>query len=158
MLYRFLPAIPPPMNITELKIEEKHNTPEIDFNSVSGELVLKGKSIPENATRFYQPIIDWVKEYTMEAAEQTNLHINLIYFNTSSAIWISKLIKILSTINNREKLLFIHLYFDIEEFDEMVDEDIKEIISPATDVLHDATVSIGVKIYGTDDDGTILTE
>lgn len=146
------------MKIADLKIDEKHNTPEIDFNSVSGELVLKGKSIPENATRFYQPVRDWLKEYILDATEHTNLHINLIYFNTASAIWISKLIKILSTINDREKLLFIHLYFDIEEFDEMVDEDVKEVISPATDVLHDATVSIGVKIYGTGDDGTILTE
>ncbi|MCD4770722.1 MAG: DUF1987 domain-containing protein [Bacteroidales bacterium] len=146
------------MKVKELKIEEKHNAPEIDFNPVSGELILKGKSIPENATSLYQPVINWVKEYIMEAAEQTNLHINLIYFNTASSIWISKLVKALSTINDFEKLLIIHLYFHIEEFDEMIDEDIKDAIAPATDVLNDATVSIGVKIYGTDDDGIILNE
>lgn len=146
------------MKIKELKIEEKHNAPEIDFNQVSGELILKGKSIPENATRVYQPVVSWVKEYIMEAPEQTNFHINLIYFNTASSIWIARLIKLLSTIDDHEKLLIIHLYFHIEEYDEMIDEDIKDAIAPATDVLNDATVSIGVKIYGTDDDGTILTE
>lgn len=146
------------MKTTNLNIEEKHNTPEIDFNPVSGELILKGKSIPENASTLYQPVINWVKEYILEAAEQTNFHINLVYFNTASSIWIAKLVKLLSTINDHEKLLIIHLYFHIEEFDDMVDEDIKDAIAPATDVLNDATVSIGVKIYGTDDDGTILNE
>ncbi len=146
------------MRMTDLKIKEKHNTPEIDFNPVSGELHLRGKSIPENATGFYLPVINWTKEYIIEAPESTNLHINLIYFNTASSIWIAKLVKLLSTINDPKKLLIINLYFHIEEFDEMMDEDIEDAIAPVTDVLSDATVSIGVKIFGTDDNGTILNE
>jgi len=48
--------------------------------------------------------------------------------------------------------------YDIEEFEQMEEEDLKEAISPAAAVVHDAKVSIGIKIYGTDDNGKPIKE
>jgi len=141
-----------------LEIEGSKNTPEIKLNPESGHFVLKGKSIPENATRIYEPILKWLKDYVKCAAEETNLHLNLEYFNTASLIWITRMIKVLSQIDDREKLVLVHLYFDIEDFDEMEDEDIKEAIAPATNAVTETKVSIGVKIYGSNSDGIILSE
>ena len=146
------------MELSNLQIEAGKNTPEIDFNPKSGLFMLKGKSIPENATKIYEPIIKWCKEYIVKPAEETNLHLNLEYFNTASSIWIARMVQSLSQIDDFNKLLLVHLYFDIEEFDEMEEEDLKEAIAPATKVLDDTKVSIGVKIYGTDSGGIILKE
>ena len=50
------------------------------------------------------------------------------------------------------------LYFDIEEYDSMGEEDVKEALSPILDVTGEATCSIGIKLYGVDDDGNVMKE
>ncbi len=146
------------MNITKLHIPETKSTPEIDFNPEEGMLILKGRSIPENATKLYEPIIEWLKEYIKHPPGKTYLHFNLTYFNTASSIWMARMVKVLSNIDDHDKLLTINLYFHVEEYDEMDDEDLQDSISMVLKVINAATVSLGVKIFGIDDEGTILKE
>jgi len=146
------------MVLKRLVIDSTYNSPKVEFDPDLGYLSLSGKSIPENATKLYHPLSLWIKEYVKVAIEETNLHLNLEYFNTASSIWIARLIKFLAQIDDPEKLLIIHLYFDIEEFDEMEEEDVKEAIAPATDVIADAKLSVGIKIYGKDQNDSILKE
>lgn len=146
------------MAVQNLYIKAGHNTPEVRFNSSTGELVLSGKSIPENATQLYTPLIDWIADYVLSPQEETNLHLDMIYFNTASSIWIAKMFKELSRIDDNEKLLIIHLYFHIEEFDEMEEQDLADTISPITDILNTTGISIGVKVYGKEDSGSIAKE
>ena len=138
--------------------EATAKTPHVDLNYMTGDLILHGRSIPENATLIYEPILKWVNEYVSNPRPTTNLRLNLEYFNTASSIWISKIVKSLSKIKHPEYLLFIHLYFDVEDFDDMEAEDIKDALSPVIDIISTATVSIGVKIYGIDDKGEIIKE
>ncbi|MDT8400894.1 MAG: DUF1987 domain-containing protein [Bacteroidales bacterium] len=146
------------MKITKLHIPETKSAPEIDFNPDDGMLILKGKSIPENATKLYEPVIEWLKEYILDPPEKTFLHFNLSYFNTASSIWMARMVKVLSRIDDRDKLLTINLYFHVEEYDEMDDDDLQDSISMVLKVINDATVSLGVKIFGIDDDDTIVKE
>lgn len=141
-----------------LIIDASAKTPQIDMSSITGELLISGRSIPENAAAIYDPIYRWVEDYRKNPKQITNLRLNLEYFNTSSSLWISKIIKSLSQISQPDNILFIHLYFDIEEFDEMESEDIKNALSPITDIISQATVSIGIKVYGTDSTGAIIKE
>ncbi|MGQ9619650.1 MAG: DUF1987 domain-containing protein [Bacteroidales bacterium] len=139
-------------------IEATSKTPEVDFDFLTGNLILSGKSIPENATELYEPIYNWICEYVKQAKQVTNLRLNLEYFNTASSLWLAKIVKVLSQMKDPDNILYIHLYFNVEEFDNMETEDIKDAISPVIDVLSNATVSIGIKIYGTDENGEILKE
>jgi SiaC family regulatory phosphoprotein len=138
--------------------EGTNKTPQVDFNHHTGDLILSGKSIPENATDLYEPLFKWVNEYILNPRQTTNLRLNLDYFNTASSIWLAKIVKSLSRMHNVENVLFIHLYFNVEEFDSMGTEDIKDALSPVIDIISTATISIGVKIYGTDEKGEILKE
>jgi len=146
------------MKLKKLHIPDTKSTPEIDFDPDEGMLIIEGKSIPENATKIYEPVIDWLKEYAKIARDKTYLHFKLTYFNTASSIWMTRMIKVLSKINDPEKLLTINLYFHIEEYDEMDDDDIQEAISMVLKVINDATVSLGVKLFGIDDRDSILKE
>ncbi len=139
-------------------IERTSKTPEVDFDVLTGDLILSGRSIPENATELYEPLFIWVSEYIKNPCPTTNLRLNLEYFNTASSIWLAKIVKTLTRMDNPDNIVYIHLYFDIEEFDNMESEDIKDAISPVIDIINDATVSIGVKIYGTDENGGIIKE
>ena len=146
------------MALENLILEAGRNTPEVRLNCETGDLIFTGKSIPENATQLFSPVIKWLEEYVKTPPEETNLHLDLMYFNTASSIWIARIIKALSTIDDREKLLVIHLYFHIEEFEEMEGQDLAEAISPVTEVLGSAGVSIGVRVYGKDDNEKVIRE
>jgi hypothetical protein len=139
-------------------VEATPKTPLVDFNHLTGELILSGKSIPENAGKLYEDVLKWVDEYILNPRLTTNLRFNLEYFNTSSAIWLSKIVKNLCSIKDNEYTLIIHMYFDIEEFLSMDAEDLKDELHPIIHMIGSPTVSLVIKIYGTSDKGEILKE
>jgi len=145
--------------MTELIIERTPKTPLIDLNHLTGDLIFSGRSIPENAAKVYEPVLDWVTDYIREARPTTNLRLDLEYFNTSSTIWLAKILKSLSRINNPEFVIFINLYLPVEEFDEMNEfEDIREAFYPLTDIFLDSIPSIGIKLHGTDNNGSVIRD
>ena len=147
--------------MNELKrifIEGTAKAPQIDFHPLSGELILSGKSIPENAAKIYEPLLFWITDYIKSPKHTTNLRINLEYFNTATSLWIVKIIKELSKIEIEDSVLVIHVYLDIEDLESMDIEELKDLVwSLIGNVLH-SKVSIGIKIYGTDNEGKILRE
>jgi hypothetical protein len=146
------------VDLKNLYIEQTPKTPLIDLNHLTGELILSGRSIPENAAKLYENIFAWVVTYAQNPRHTTNLRLNLEYFNTASSIWLAKIVKVLSNINKAEFTVMVHLYFEIEEYDSMQEEDIKDALSPLIDLIGTPTVSLGIRIYGTGDKGEILKD
>jgi hypothetical protein len=143
----------------DLIIKETSKTPQIDLYQLTGDLIFSGKSIPENAAKVYEPVLDWVKEYILKANPTTNLRLNLEYYNTATAIWLTKIIKTLIRINNPDFTLIIHLYLPIEDFDEIDDfNDIKDAFIPISNIDANPIPCIGIKLYGTDDKGEIIKD
>ena len=141
-----------------LKIDATAKTPQIEFDHLAGELVLTGKSIPENAAKLYENVLIWVKEYAEQPNKLTNFRLNLEYFNTSSMMWISRMVKVLSSMNKTDATLIIHFYYDIIEFETMDSEEITDAISPIIDMTGTPSINVGIKIYGIDSEGQILKE
>ena len=146
------------MELKNILIDSTPKTPQIDLNHITGELIFSGRSIPENAAGLYSQVLDWVTEYVKDPTETTNLRLNLDYFNTTSSIWLAKIIKKLCSINDTDNTLFIHLYFDIDEYDNMEVDDLKEALSPVIDMIGTPTLSLGIKIYGTNPNGEVVKE
>jgi hypothetical protein len=146
------------MELKSIFIESTNKTPQVDFNHLSGELILSGKSIPENPAKIYDNLLKWTQEYVRSPRQTTNLRLNIEYFNTASVIWVAKIVKALCTIDDPEKSLFIHLYFDIEEFDSMEIDDVRDALGPVIDVVGNPNINLGIKLYGTDENGEILKE
>jgi hypothetical protein len=135
-----------------LIIEATPKTPQIELNPLTGDFIFFGRSIPENAAKVYEPILNWVSEYIKEARPTTNLRLNLEYFNTSSSLWLAKIVKVLVRINEPDYVLIIHLYLPLDEYEEMKEfEDIKDVFFPVADIFQFAIPSIGIKLYGTND-------
>ena len=133
-----------------LLIEETAKTPQIELNQLTGDFIFSGRSIPENAAKVYEPILNWVKEYILHARQTTNLRLNMEYFNTSSSLWLAKIFKVLMRINEPDFVLIFHLYLPVNEFDEINEfDDIKDAFFPIGDVLQFALPSIFIKLYGT---------
>jgi hypothetical protein len=142
-----------------LYVEQTPKTPQVDLNQYTGELILYGRSIPENAAKVYEPVLSWVSEYILKPRPTTNFRLNLEYFNTSSSIWLVKILKVLIQIKEPDYVLIIHLYIPMEDFEDMEESgDLKDAFSPISDILSDAVVSIGIKVYGIDDQEKILKD
>jgi len=146
------------VELKNIYVESSNKTQQIDLNHLTGELILSGRSIPENAADLYDQILKWITQYSNHPRHTTNLRLNLEYFNTASSIWLAKIVKVLCSIREPEATLIIHLYFNIEEFDNMEVEDLKDALSPIIDMIGTPAVSLGIKIYGTDENGEILKE
>jgi hypothetical protein len=147
------------MGFQSLIIEQTPKTPLVDLNQITGELIFYGKSIPENAAKVYEPVFNWVNEYILQARPTTNLRLNLEYFNTASSLWLAKILKVLVRISEPDYVLIVHLYLAIEEFEEMKEfEDVKDIFVPISDIFHVSSLSIGIKLYGIDDNGKIIKD
>jgi len=82
--------------LTDLIIEKTPKTPQIELKYNSGELSMTGRSLPENASRIYEPVLNWVNNYVIQPQPVTNLRLNVEYFNTSSLLWISKIVRTLT--------------------------------------------------------------
>ena len=145
--------------LKDLIIEKTAKTPQIELKYASGELSLAGKSLPENATRIYDPVFKWINSYVEQAQPVTNLRLRLEYFNTSSLLWISKSIKALTRINNPEYRLMVHIYIPLEEYDDMRgDSDLRDSFSPFTDILEDSIPEVSLKLYATDDSSKVIRD
>ncbi|HUX57921.1 MAG TPA: SiaC family regulatory phosphoprotein [Bacteroidales bacterium] len=145
--------------MNELIIEQTPKTPQIDLNQLTGDLIFSGKSIPENAAKVYEPVLNWVTEYILNASLTTNFRLNLEYYNTASSIWLTKILKVLIRINEPDYTLIVHLYLPIADYDEMDDfDDIKDAFIPISNIEYGAIPCIGIKLYGTDDNGEIIKE
>lgn len=68
-----------------LLIEKTRSTPFIDFNAQTGCLRIKGESFPDNAAKFYMPVLEWIDIYLKQEPEQARVEFEITYFNSSSS-------------------------------------------------------------------------
>jgi len=95
----------------DLVLAATKKTPEIRFN-IDGNLFMKGRSLPENADKFYTPLVTWIEDLN---AENVRFEICLDYFNSSSAKRLMDMFKYLDA-NRHIRTIQINWYF--EEGDE----------------------------------------
>lgn len=79
--------------MTKLKIEGSQNTPQINFDTSSGEFWIEGNSYFNNSVNFYLGIIDWLNKQKFKNDLQAKVHIALDYFDSSSKKGIVELLK-----------------------------------------------------------------
>jgi hypothetical protein len=72
--------------MTNLVIEKTVSTPAINFNCDIRKLIISGESFPENAAKFYEPVMNWIKRYLEQVGnEETKVEFEIIYFNSSTS-------------------------------------------------------------------------
>lgn len=68
-----------------LCIQSTEITPKVIFNKGKGIFVLQGKCLPEDAKKFFSPIIEWFDLYLLQPNDQTHFLVDFDYFNTASS-------------------------------------------------------------------------
>ncbi len=86
----------------EIRISATEDTPEVLLNDQEGLFKISGRSLPEDAFWFYNPIIEWLSNYSKAPLAKTEFDFNLEYFNTASAKQVFKIANILSAISKTQ--------------------------------------------------------
>ena len=80
------------MNV--LEIESTTTSPKVTLLP-EGKVIFSGKSMMENAIDFYDDIHVWIDNYIAEGKDQLNLEFDFVYFNSTSAKQILKMLMLL---------------------------------------------------------------
>ena len=95
----------------DLFIQGTDSLPTVSLKT-GGELKITGRALPEDAARFFSPVLTWVKEFY---AEEVNIEINLDYFNTSVS---KQLLDFFKLIENKMTTKIVKVKWMYEEGDE----------------------------------------
>lgn len=86
--------------IDDLIFERKDDTPKMHFSKENGIFEISGRSMPENVNLLFTPLLQWLNNYFKEPLNETNISINLEYFNSATS---KKLVELLILLEEQSK-------------------------------------------------------
>lgn len=92
-------------------LEGTKKTPEVSLDP-SGKIRLSGRSIPEDASKFYEQIVEWVIDYCSNPRDTTTIDIELEYFNSGSAKYVMQILRELSELLTDKNQLTVNWYYE----------------------------------------------
>ena len=98
-----------------LESEATADTPAIKFYPDRGYIEIKGRSISENAAKFYRPLIENIEKYLFKPVSPTVMHIHFDYFNTASAKCIIEILKKLESLTKKGMKVEVNWYYKADE-------------------------------------------
>ena len=90
--------------------------PSVSFVFETGTCEIAGESFLEDTSHFYNPLIQWLREYT-ETEKPIHFAFKLTYFNTSSSRCILDILNILKIYKNKVGEVNISWHFDKKDRD-----------------------------------------
>lgn len=116
-----------PQHPETLKIKGTEQIPTIILDREKGEFEFSGRSIPEDATKFYLPILNWIDEYSKSPLDKTVFTFKMGYFNTTTSKIILGIVQKLDKIKKNGSEVSLKWYYheedeEMEEFGEVLQE------------------------------------
>ncbi|MCG8411440.1 MAG: DUF1987 domain-containing protein [Bacteroidales bacterium] len=107
-----------------IKIKGTDDTPSVILDKDNGIFEISGRSLPEDVTTFYDPILNWIESYQENANTKTVFTFKLVYFNTASSKLILDILMKLEEMHENGKEVLVKWYFpeDDEDMEEAGEE------------------------------------
>ena len=110
--------------------KSSEETPYITLDPENNLFEFRGVSRPEDVSKNYIPVIEWLQKYKKEANDKTVIDFKFDYFNTATAKLLYDVLAQLEEISESGKEVKVNWYFNEldldmkaagEEFQDMVD-------------------------------------
>lgn len=98
------------MAISNFYIEKTIKSPLIEGDVRTGEIIIQGRSYPENAVEFYEPFLNWFEELKSLNLSSIKFTVDMEYFNTSTAGILFDFIDKIAQYNTEANVLIIWVY------------------------------------------------
>jgi len=112
-----------------IKIMGTDDTPTVILDSENEIFEISGRSLPEDVTAFYEPILRWLEEYASSPNSKTIFTFKLVYFNTASSKLLLDILMKLEQMHEDGKDMLIRWYYPED------DEDMQEAGEEYADIV-----------------------
>ncbi|MBN2524666.1 MAG: DUF1987 domain-containing protein [Bacteroidales bacterium] len=107
-----------------IKIQGTEDTPKVILDKDNDLMEISGRSLPEDVTSFYEPVLTWLDEYSQSPNKKTIFNFKLVYFNTASSKLLLDILMKLEEIHEAGNDVLIRWHFpeDDEDMEEAGEE------------------------------------
>lgn len=121
----------------KLHLVGTEDTPEVLLDPSSNKFVISGRSLPEDVTTFYQPIMDWLDALENSPLSSLKFDIKLEYFNTASSKLILDILMKLEEIHTSgaSKINIVWYYQDDDEDMQEAGEEYKDLVEVPFEIV-----------------------
>jgi hypothetical protein len=112
-----------------IKILETDDTPGIILDVENDCFEITGRSMPEDVSSFYGPVLNWLDEYAENPKPKTVVSFKLTYFNTASSKLLLDVLMKLEDIQNGGNEVLVKWYAPED------DEDMQEAGEEYADIV-----------------------
>jgi hypothetical protein len=100
-----------------LDIKATNDTPRVLFDPDNNLFEISGRSLPEDVVTFYQPILDWLDEYTRTPLKKTDFVFKYIYFNTATSKLVQDILIKLEHLQEKGSEVKVSWYYEQDDED-----------------------------------------
>ena len=113
-----------------LIIESTLETPSVILDKEAGKFEISGKSLPEEAKKFYEPIYEWFENYVKDPNDKMDFFFKMDYYNSSTSTILLELLHMLDKVHKSGKPVNVFWYY-LEVDDDMLEagEEFEELVS-----------------------------
>lgn len=112
-----------------INIAATDETPKVILDATSNTFEFSGKSLPEDVTKFYNPILSWLDEYKESPNPSSIFVFKMDYFNTASSKLILDILMRLEEINEANSGVSVEWHY------RKADEDMEEAGEEYADIV-----------------------
>ena len=112
-----------------IKIKGTEDTPNVILDAAANIMEISGRSLPEDVSSFYGPILGWINEYSKNPNPITVFSFKLVYFNTASSKLILDILMKLEELKNHNNEILVKWYYPED------DEDMQEAGNEYADIV-----------------------
>jgi len=100
-----------------IKIQGTEDTPKIILDAENEILEISGRSLPEDVSSFYEPVLNWLTEYAENPKPKTVFNFKLTYFNTASSKLLLDILMKLEEMHEKGQDILIRWHYPEDDED-----------------------------------------
>jgi hypothetical protein len=100
-----------------IKIQGTEDTPKIILDADNDIMEISGRSLPEDVSSFYEPVLNWLNEYAENPKKKTVFNFKLTYFNTASSKLLLDILMKLEEMHEKENEVLIRWHYPEDDED-----------------------------------------
>ncbi len=100
-----------------IKIQGTEDTPKIILDAGNETMEISGRSMPEDVSSFYEPVLNWLNSYAAKPNKKTTFDFKLTYFNTASSKLLLDILMVLEEIHDKGHEVLIRWHYPDDDED-----------------------------------------
>ena len=100
-----------------LDIKATNDTPRVILDPKNDIFEISGRSLPEDVVSFYQPVLEWMEEYSFHPNKSTEFVFKYVYFNTATSKLVQDILLKLESLHTSNGTVKVLWYYERDDED-----------------------------------------